>query len=76
MFKIDKDKMQMRALGENPKNYENIRKKNKHLQAEANKQMISMILKRAMLRRGSKIREKKRREAAQNNKLFKKKTKI
>ena len=50
-------------------------KKNKHLQAEANKQMISMILKRAMLRRGSKIREKKRREAAQNNKLFKKKTK-
>ena len=27
MFKIDKDKMQMRALGKNPKNYENIRKK-------------------------------------------------
>ena len=69
MFKTYKDKMQMRSLGKNPINYENIRKEtNIYEQKPVNIDDFNNSEEADVKERVSK-RKKQRREVAEQNKL-------
>ena len=75
MFKAYKDKMQMRSIGKNPSNYENIRKEtNTYKQELINTDDFNDSEEAEVKERVNK-RKLKQREMAVNNKLLKKKQK-
>ena len=75
MFKTYKDKMQMRSIGKNPSNYENIRKEtNTYKQKLINTDDFNDSEEAEVKERVNK-RKLKQHEMAVNNKLLKKKQK-